>query len=141
MLPWSDLVIVLFLSYYLTGLNMVAFHTRSHPVDRPGYVRLGPVRRTIAGAMWPVVGRANRELGWFTVCFISGAIVIGVEYRLLSAFVAATFWRTTIVWIACVTPVVNAPIALVSTLLWLLLAKPLGLRFRPEWSVSNISAP
>ena len=128
MVSWPDVVVVLFLAYYLTGLNMVKFHRGLRPHDQPGYVELGIVRQIIAGVIWPLVGRENREFGWYAVCFVSAVIVIGLEYWLASKFVQSSFWRVMIVWTACVTPVVNAPLALIAMVLWLMVAKPLGLR-------------
>ena len=128
MLSLADVAVVVFVAYYLNGMSMVAFHSKVSPLDRPGYVNLGQVRRILAGAMWPVVARANRELGWFVVTFVSAVIVVAIEYWILGLFVDSTFWRVAIVWLACVIPVVNAPLALVAVVLWLIVAKPLGLR-------------
>lgn len=127
MLSLADAAVVVFLAYYYNGMSMVAFHSQLSPVDRPGYVSLGKPRRILAGTMWPVVARANGELGWFVVTFVSALIVVAIEYWILGRFIDSTFWRVAIVWLACVMPVVNAPLALVAVVLWLM-AKPLGLR-------------
>jgi hypothetical protein len=128
MLSSADVAVVVFVAYYFTGMTMVAFHSKVSPLHRPGYVRLGQVRRVLAGTMWPVVARANRELGWFVVTFVSALIVVAIEYWIFGKFVDSTFWRVAIVWLACLVPVVNAPLALVGVVLWLIVAKPLGLR-------------
>ena len=128
MLSLADVAVVVFVAYYYNGMSMVAFHSHVSALHRPGYVRLWKVRRIVAGAMWPVVARANRELGWFVVTYVSALIVVAIEYWILGRFVESTFWRVAIVWLACVIPVVNAPLALVAVVLWLIVAKPLGLR-------------
>lgn len=127
-MSWPEAVMTLVLAYFFTGMNMVAFHSQLGALHQPGYVRLGLGRRILAGAMWPMVGRANRELGWFAVTFASAIIVVGLEYRLVSRFVDSVFWRLVLVSLACVLPIVNAPLALVAMLLWLIVARPLGLR-------------
>ena len=75
-----------------------------------------------------MVGSLNHELGWYAVCFCSAVVVIGLEYWLVGKFIQTSFLRILLVWATCVTPVVNAPLALVAMMLWLMIAKPLGLR-------------
>jgi hypothetical protein len=108
MVSWPDVEVVLFLAYYLTGLNMVLFYRGLDPMDQPDYVRQGGVRRVIAVMIWPVGGGLNHELGWYAVCFVSAVIVIGPGYWLAGMFVQSTFWRVMIVWTACMTPVGKA---------------------------------
>jgi hypothetical protein len=128
MLSSADVAVVVFVAYYFTGMTMVAFHSKLSPLHQPGYVSLGKGRRILAGAMWPVVARANGELGWFVITFVSALTVVAIEYWILGRFVDSTFWRVAIVWLACIVPIVNAPLALVAVILWLLVGKPLGLR-------------
>ena len=117
----------LFLAYYLTGLNMVLYHSASAPMDRPGYVYLGFWRKLLAGAIWPYIARMNRELGWFLVTYIASVIVATAFFALAGIFLEHGFWRTLIVTVVCTTPIGVMPLAIVSSLLWLLLRRPLGL--------------
>jgi hypothetical protein len=130
MLSTIDIIIGLFLSYYWTGFEMVVFHTLLHPVDRPGYVNAPIYKRFLCGAIWPVVAKLNNEFTWFFVCFLSGAIVFCFIYALAYPF----FNSTGLVVLAIavlrsipgVSGIVNFPLALLATIMWSVLAKPLG---------------
>jgi len=117
----------LFLAYYLTGLNMVLYHSTSAPIDRPGYVYLGFWRKVLSGAIWPYIARLNRELGWFVVTYFASVIVAAMFYALVGLFLDHGFWLTLLVAALCTTPLGAMPLALVSTTLWLALRRPLGL--------------
>lgn len=116
-----------FLAYYLTGVNMVLYHSASAPLDRPGFVYLGFWRKVLSGAMWPYVSRLNRELGWFVVTYFASVITAAAFYAGVGLFLEHGFWRTLIVMALCTTPIGAMPLAIVSTLLWLLLSRPLKL--------------
>lgn len=117
-----------FLAYYLTGVNMVLYHSGSAPLDQPGYVHLGFWRKFLAGAMWPYVARINRELGWFLVTFAASVVVATAFYALAGIVLDHGFWRTLLVVVICTTPIGVLPLAVVSSLLWLVLRRPLGLQ-------------
>lgn len=117
-----------FLAYYLTGVNMVLYHSASAPLDRPGYVYLGFWRKAMSGAMWPYVARLNRELGWFVVTYFASVVVAAAFYAAVGLFLDHGFWRTLIVMALTVTPIGAMPLAIVSTLLWLIVSRPLNLR-------------
>jgi len=123
-----DVAAIVFLAYYRTGLNMVAFDSQARPIDQPAYVRMGRLRKFLAGALWPRAGWLNREFGWHFVNFLSNLIVMGLGYWGAGYLVESTFLRLLGVWIICITPIGSALGALVSVPLWALLAKPFGLR-------------
>lgn len=118
----------LFVGYYLTGVNMVLYHSASAPGDRPGYVYLGFWRRLISGALWPYVARRNRELGWFVVTYFASVVVAAGFYWVVGFVLDYGFWRTLLVIVLCATPLGAMPLALVSAFLWLMLRRPLGLQ-------------
>lgn len=128
MISAPDVVAIVFLAYYRTGLNMVAFDSQSSPMDQPAYVRMGRWRRFLAGAMWPRAGMLNRELGWHAVNFISNLVVFGVGYSALGYVIESPTIRLLAVWVVGITPIGSALGALVSAPLWMLVAKPFGLR-------------
>lgn len=129
MVSWSEVIIALFLAYYWTGFEMILFHTQLNPVDQPGYVSGSVWKRIGAGVVWPVASYANREFAWFSICFLSSAIVLGAAYIGLNHLIGSSL-AILVLGALRVTPVVSAlvsfPLALVGTLLWFLIAKPLG---------------
>lgn len=130
MVSWPEVIMAVFLAYYWTGFEMVHFHTQLDPVDQPGYVSGSVWRRIGAGVVWPVASYANREFAWFSICFLSSAIVLGAAYVGLNHVIDSTFLAVLVLGVLRVTPVVSAllsfPLSLLSALLWLLIAKPLG---------------
>lgn len=130
MVTWMEVIIAIFLAYYWTGFDMVHFHTQLDPVDQPEYVNGSTWKRVVSGALWPVVSYANREFAWFSTCFLSAAIVLGAAYVGLNHLLGSTFYAVLVLGTLRVTPVISAllsfPLALFSSLLWLLIAKPLG---------------
>ena len=127
-----DIIIGLSLSYYWTGMQMVAFHSQQHPVDRPGYVDARLYKRFFSGAIWPVVAKLNQEFAWFFISFLSGAIVFSFVHALSYPYINSTglivFAIAILRSIPGVSAIVNAPLALLAMVLWLLLAKPFGAR-------------
>jgi hypothetical protein len=127
---WVEVIIAVFLAYYWTGFDMVNFHTQLEPVDQPEYVSGSTWKRVVSGALWPVVSYANREFAWFSICFLSAAIVLGAAYVGLNRLLGSTFYAVSVLGALRVTPVISAllsfPLAMFSSLLWLLIAKPLG---------------
>jgi hypothetical protein len=125
-----DIIIGLFLSYYWTGFEMVTFHTLQHPVDRPGYVNASIYKRFLSGAIWPVVAKLNYELTWFFVCFVSGAIVFSFIHALAYPYFESTGLVVLVIAvlrsIPGVSTIVNAPLAILAMIMWMVLAKPLG---------------
>ena len=136
MVSWPEVIMAVFLAYYWTGFEMVYFHTQLEPVDQPGYVSGSAWRRIGAGVVWPVASYANSEFAWFSICFLSSAIVLGAAYIGLNHVIGSTFLAVLVLGLLRVTPVVSAllsfPLSLLSALLWLLIAKPLGCK-PPVW--------
>ncbi len=130
MITLTDATIALFLAYYWTGFEMVLFHSQLEPVDQPGYISESPIKLVISGAVWPVVSYLNREFSWFSVCFLASALVLGAAYVGLNHIIGSTFWAIIVLGVARVTPILSTIIAtllaLVSALLWLVVAKPFG---------------
>ena len=110
------------------GLTEVAFDSQASAMDQPGYVHMGRWRRFLAGALWPRAGWLNREFGCHFVNFISNLIVLSWGYWVAGYVVESSFIRLLAVWIIGLTPIGSALGALVSARLWLLVAKPFGLR-------------
>lgn len=130
MVSLSEVIIAVFLAYYWTGFEMVHFHTQLEPVDQPGYVSGSAWKRAMSRALWPVVSYANREFAWFSICFLSSAIVLGAVYIGLNHVLGSAFFAILVLGILRVIPVVSAllslPLSMLSALLWLFIAKPLG---------------
>src|SRR3989344_5549814 len=130
MVTWPEIIVSVFLAYYWTGFEMVFFHSQLDPVDQPGYVSGSPLKKVGSGVIWPVVSYANREFAWFSICFLSSAIVLGAAYIGLNHVIGSTFFAILVLGVLRVTPVISAlisfPLAMVSALLWFLIAKPLG---------------
>ncbi len=130
MVTWPEIIVSVFLAYYWTGFEMVFFHSQLDPVDQPGYVSGSPLKQIGAGVIWPVVSYTNRELAWFSICFVSSAIVLGAAYIILNNIIGSTFLAILILGALRVIPVVSSvvsfPLALMSALLWFLIARPLG---------------
>lgn len=130
MVSWPEVIIAVFLAYYWTGFEMVQFHTQLDPVDQPGYVDGSVWKRIGAGVVWPFVAFTNREFAWFSICFLSSAIVLGAAYIGLNHLLGSTFYAILVLGALRVTPVVSTlvsfPLALVSALLWFLIARPFG---------------
>lgn len=131
MIEWSDFAALSVLAYAVNGSNMVLFHTRVSPLHQPGYVHLGSARRFAAGAVWPVVAKLNDELGWFMVTFLGVLLVMVAEYWLVSKWIESVAVRFVLVWLASVLPIINIPTTLGAMILWMIFAKPFGLRTPP----------
>lgn len=127
----AEISVSIFLGYYWTGLGMVLFHSSQNPVDQPGYVHLSFWRKVAAGAAWPFVARINQELGWFAVCFASSTATVAAAYLLLAGSLGSSLTLLAINALILI-PGVNAimvfPQALMATILWSIMAKPLGLK-------------
>lgn len=125
-----DIIFGIFLSYYWTGVEMVTVHSQSYPIDRPGYVSGPWIKRFFAGAVWPIAARMNRELGWFFVCFLSGAILFTILHAVLYPHFRSEGLVVLAVVVVRVVPIisaiVNGPLAILSMVLWFVLAKPFG---------------
>lgn len=130
MVSLPDVIIAVFLAYYWTGFEMVLFHTQLDPVDQPGYVSGSVLKRIGAGVVWPGVAYLNGEFAWFSICFLSSAIALGASYIGLNHVIGSTFFAILVLGVLRVTPVISAllsfPLALLSALLWFLIAKPIG---------------
>lgn len=130
MVTWIEVIVALFLAYYWTGFDMVHFHTQLEPMDQPGYVSGTTWKMFVSGASWPIVSYANREFAWFLICFLSAAIVLGAAYVGLNHLLGSTFYAVLVLGALRVTPIISAllsfPIAMISSLLWIFIAKPLG---------------
>ena len=124
----STVVQAVALAYYMTGLNMVLFHSQSSPIDQPAYVHAGVGRKMFAGALWPRVTRLNHEFGWFAVTFVAACIVTIGAFWIAGLFLSAGLLRTMLVWGVLITPLGILPLALVSSVLWLVVSRPLGLK-------------
>ena len=83
-----------------------------------------------AGVIWPVVSHINREFAWFSICFLSSAIVLGAAYIVLNNVIGSTFFAILILGVLRTIPVVSSvvkfPQSLICGLLGLLIANPLG---------------
>lgn len=130
MVTWIEVIVALFLAYYWTGFDMVHFHTQLEPMDQPGYVSGPTWKMFVSGASWPIVSYANREFAWFLICFLSASIVLGAAYIGLHHLLGSMVFALLVLGAARVTPVLSAlisfPLAMVSSLLWIFIAKPLG---------------
>ncbi|MDZ4732674.1 MAG: hypothetical protein SGJ16_03680 [Nitrospirota bacterium] len=130
MVTWVEVIIAAFLAYYWAGFDMVHFHTQLEPTDQPEYVRGSTWKMFVSGALWPIVSYANRELAWFSIGFLSAAIVLGAAYVGLNHLLGSMFYAVMVLGALRVTPVISAlisfPLAMVSSLLWIFIAKPLG---------------
>jgi len=117
------------LSYFEIAIEMVAFHKNSHPIDRPAYVRGSIIKKIFSGMFWPLVTKMNQELGWFFSNFIGCFLVFTVFFVLTENYLSITISAVVFCIVRC-TPFLNQilvfPLSLASTLVWLLVAQPLG---------------
>ena len=125
----ESLIMGVFLAYYWTGVEMVAFHTISPFWDRPSYVKGPMYKKAFSAMLWPVIAPLNQEFGWFFSCFIAYAAVFTVIYSLSISF--APIWAIVLAigilrTVPFISVVVNAPSALVATLVFLPLSKIFG---------------
>ena len=123
------LLISVLLSCYEIAIEMVAFHQNSHPIDRPAYVRGSIIKKFFSGMFWPLVTKMNQELGWFFSNFIGCFIVFTVFFVLTENYMPITL--SAIVFciarnIHLLNQILIIPLSLASTLVWLLVAQPLG---------------
>ena len=129
MIEPSDLLFGVILAYWWNGFEMVEFHRNSDPIDRPEYVNEPFYKRMIIALGWPYVAKINLELGWFFCCFVSYAIVLTVTQSLLSPYLSSTVLILAIFMMRII-PIVgfvfNAPAAVIASVFWMLLAKPMG---------------
>jgi hypothetical protein len=125
----GDIAADVFLAYYMSGLTMVAFHSTQHPLDKPGYVRRGTMRKIIAGAVWPLTAYLCGEFAWHAIAFAANVPVIAVCFWLTGFIFDSDFLRLITVVAACYTPIVVAPASLIGLVLWSIFAKPFGLQF------------
>lgn len=129
MIELSDLIFGVLLAYWWNGFEMVEFHRNSNPIDRPGYVEGPYYKRMLVALGWPFVAKANSEFGWFFCCFLSYAVVLTVTHGLLSPHLSLTT-LIAVVFLLKIVPIVgfvfNAPAAIISSIFWMLIAKPMG---------------
>jgi len=125
----ESLVIGLFLGYYWTGFEMVEFHTISHAIDRPQYVNGPMYKKAFSAMLWPLITRLNQEFGWFFSCFVAYSAVFTVIYSFSISF-APTWAIVLSIGILRKVPltsvVINAPSAILATLVFLPLSKIFG---------------
>jgi hypothetical protein len=130
MVTWVEVIIALSLAYYWAGFDMVNFHSQLEPADQPEYLRGSTLKKCVSGAAWPIVSHANRQLAWFLIGFLSAAIVLGAAYIGLNHLLGSMFFAVVVLGAARITPILSAlisfPLAMVSSILWIFIAKPLG---------------
>ena len=130
MVTWVEVIIALSLAYYWAGFDMVHFHSQLEPADQPEHLSGSTWKKCVSGAAWPIVSYANRELAWFSIGFLSASIVLGAAYIGLHHLLGSMVFALLVLGAARVTPVLSAlisfPLAMVSSLLWIFIAKPLG---------------
>jgi hypothetical protein len=126
------------LAYYLTGLNMILFHTGLDPIDQPRYASAGVLRILGAATVWPFVANINGELGWFGLFFASGLLYFTVALRVVVFFVDSPWIVLGVFWVLCFTPIVGAPVGILGSLLWRLL--PASLRPRMPSRMGEVFA-
>jgi hypothetical protein len=130
MVTWVEVIIAVFLAYYWTGFDMVHFHLQLEAPNQPAYLSGSTWNKCISGATWPIVSYANQQLAWFFIGFLSAAIVLGAAYVGLHHLLGSPFFAVLALGAARVTPALSAlislPLAMVSSLLWIFIAKPLG---------------
>lgn len=124
------IIISLFVGYFWTGWEMVHFHSISHPIDRPSYVRRGVTAKVISMHIWPIVTKMNQELGWYIATFLGSASLLGIILYYAIPFGAPVWAIIGAVPLLRLLPftatVVNIPIALITTLIFFICFRPFG---------------
>ncbi len=76
----------IFSGYYWTAFDVVEYHTKCHPMDRPLYVR-GPLyQKIIAGMLWPRATLLNREFGWCLCWCTANTFVATILYSIATRY-------------------------------------------------------
>jgi hypothetical protein len=125
---WPDIAVVLLLAYFNAGVNLMLFHTGLDPMDQPGYVERGLVPILAAAVVWPITARLNRELAWFLIVFVAAILVFALGWTLLGLLFGSVLWRVVALVVLSFTGLFGRPAGLVGSLIWRLIASPLGLR-------------
>jgi len=127
---WTDATLVVLIAYYWIGFGMVNFHSRLRPCDQPGYVSSSLSQKVLFGAIWPYVSYFNQELVWFSICFCCAIAVLGAAAYGLTLFTGSILISVLSLAVVRVIPigdtVLSVPLNLLSTLLWYVIARPLG---------------
>ena len=125
----TNLILGICIAYLWIAYEMVSFHHKSPAIHRPGYVYGRNYQKVLIGFAWPYVSWRNDEFGWFISMFISYAVILMLCYSFATEYLSPSN-TTLIIGITRITPnlavLFNAPIALLGTIVWLLIAKPLG---------------
>lgn len=129
MSAFEYLIIGIFLAYYWTAFDLLAFHSSLSAYAKPVYVKGSIFRRFIAGVFWPFISKFNGEFGWFFTCFLSYTVLLTAILAATSSSMS-TFACVLIVGIVRLTPRVHNiftfPAALISSIFWRFIAAPMG---------------
>ena len=126
-----DVVVVMVISYWFCGQSMLVTDRKLDPIDQAAYVSQSRGRRFLVGMLWPHVARLNEEFAWYAVSYVSILLVVGIAYELLGLFVASLFLRVVVLAVAWYSPVLTVPFSIMATILWAVVAAPLGARVPP----------
>lgn len=133
MLNVLDILIGTYLSYCLTGYSMVNFHSQQPLIHQPFYVEKSFYKRFLAGLLWPITAKANKELSWFIITFLGGCIVFSIFHAVAYSYVGSSALVSILLFILAIAPITSVVIggllSIVSLFLWFVLAKPFGLKF------------
>lgn len=125
------IIVAVSLAYYWTGFEMVEFHTLSSSIDRPAYLKRPWYLRTMSALIWPYVATINSEFGWHFCCFIGYTVVVSFVYGLSAEYVPS-FVAILVLGVLRLVPlasvVINAPSALIASLVFLPFSKIFGWR-------------
>lgn len=122
-----EVVIVIFMSYLATGIEMLLLH--SEDFDPPAYIYKPAGSQFLYACIWPVVSYFNNQLGWFFITFISTSIVYGSAYILLDELtnsVSIPLAIITLVRFTRLNILFTLPMALIASILWFITGHPLG---------------
>lgn len=126
---YESIFVGLFLAYYWTAFEMVAYHSNSRVDHRPAYVNDSKIRRFAGGLIWPVTSKSNGEFGWFFSCFVSYTILLIIALKVISAFIPLYVCILAIGIIRLIPIIQNIftiPAAVISAIFWRFVASPMG---------------
>ncbi len=120
----------MFVAYMWTGWEMVRYHSTCSPIDRPAYVGHGLGIKLLVGLIWPYVTMRGRELAWFAATFAGSVVLVGIALYFLHPMGVPVWLIVGAIPFLRMLPVVgfvlNAPVAIVATLVFFALFRPFG---------------
>ncbi len=123
----ADIAGGIFLAYYWTGVNMLAFHSNSSPIYRPGYVHGSKGQRALSAALWPRITWMNYEFGFFFSSFVGESIFNIFFINYIHEAFESTFIAIAILCAARLIPIISAifsgMLAMLSMPIWFMSSK------------------